>query len=332
MSTRISHISYYLPSGILSNEQLEKDFIDWSAQKIEEKTGIRERHIASKDETALDLAINAAENLFLNYDKSQIDFVFFCTQSPDHFLPTTACILQERIGLRTNIGALDFNLGCSGFIYGLSLADSVIKSGLANSVLLVTAETYSKHLHVGDKGNRIIFGDGGAVTIVEKSDNQKIFNFVLGTDGRGAKNLIVPNGAMRSPFNTNAELFTDEGGSSRTDNCLFMNGPEIFNFTIEKIPGLVNETLAKNNLTLDTIDYIIFHQANKYMLSYLRKKIKIPEEKFYLNLVHTGNTVSATIPIAIKDCIDAGTIKSGDKVLLVGFGVGYSWGAVVIEM
>ena len=212
---------------------------------------------------------------------------------------------------------MDFNLGCSGFVYGLALAKGLISIGLAENVLLVTAETYTKFLDKDDKSNRSIFGDAAAVTVVEKDDSKSDFQFSVGTDGSGFQNLIVKNGAARS-------------GQS-DDVTLFMNGPEIFNFTIEKIPGLVEETLLKNNLTMEDIDLFVFHQANTYMLNYLRKKCKIPEEKFFIDMKDSGNTVSATIPIAIESALEKGKIKPGSKVLIAGFGVGYSWAAGIIE-
>jgi 3-oxoacyl-[acyl-carrier-protein] synthase-3 len=330
--SKISNIEYYLPERILNNSQLEKEFPEWNSEKIAEKIGIKQRHIAEKNQTALDLGFKAAEKLFKTFDKDEIDFLLFCTQSPDYFLPTGACILQDKLGLRKNIGALDFNLGCSGFVYGLALAKGLIQSSIAHNVLLITAETYSKHIHPKDKANRSIFGDGAAVCIVSKSETEKIFDFELGTDGSGMNNLIVLNGGLRNSFNSGETDVFEEGNFIRNSNNLYMNGPEIFNFTIANIPGLVNQVLVKHQLTVDTIDYVIFHQANKYMLDYLRKKLKISPEKFYQNMENTGNTVSATIPIALKDCIDQKIVIPGDKVLLCGFGVGYSWGATIIEL
>lgn len=331
MGSVISDIAIYLPEKTLSNEELAAQFPEWTAEKIGEKIGVSKRHIAAKDETAMDMAVKASEKLLTQVLKERIDFILLCTQSPDYFLPTSACIMQERLGLRTSIGALDFNLGCSGFIYGLSLAKGLIAADIAECILLVMSETYSKHIHESDKSNRSIFGDAAAAVIIEKSPDEHIGNFVLGTDGKGMGNLIVPLGGFRNKETTD-NLFNDSDGAIQNTACLYMNGPEIFNFTIKSVPTLVNETLTRNNLNLNTIDYVIFHQANKYILDYLRKKIKIPEEKFYLNMENTGNTVSATIPIALKDTINKGTIKNGDKVLLAGFGVGYSWGAVVIEL
>jgi 3-oxoacyl-[acyl-carrier-protein] synthase-3 len=286
--------------------------------------------VAGQSETALDMAIKCAEKLFQRFDKSRIDMVLLCTQSPDYFLPTSACILQDRLGLKTTAGALDFNLGCSGYVYGLALAKGLIEGGISQCVLLITSETYTKHIHPKDIGNRTIFGDGAATTIIEKSDVEGIGQFALGTDGSGHQNLIVPNGAFKSRYNPGAPEVTDESGATRTANHLAMNGPEIFNFTIEAVPGLVQKAMEKNGLSLDQVDYVVFHQANKYMLEYLMKKIGISPDKFYINMLDTGNTVSATIPIALRQCLDKGKIKRGNRVLLVGFGVGYSYGATVV--
>lgn len=332
MGTKILHIEYYLPEKILTNSQLEDMFSDYSGQQIEEKVGIKERHIVRDDETALDLAQRAAEKVFQKFDKNLIDYILLCTQSPDYFLPSSSCILQDRLGLRTDIGALDYNLGCSGFIYGLSLAKGLITSGIAKNVLLLTSETYSKYIHPKDRSTLSIFGDGAAATIITQSEQGKIFDFVLGTNGKGYKNLIVPNGGMRNKLQENAAEKKDHNGCIRTDNNLFMDGPEIFNFTISIVPKVVDRVLEVNNLDLKKIDYMIFHQANNFMLEHLRKKMKIPREKFYNNIEKTGNTVSATIPIALRDCMDQHIIEEGDTILLVGFGVGYSWGGTIIEI
>ncbi len=331
MSAKIEKISYYLPEKVLTNHDIENQFHDWPASKIEEKIGIRQRHQASANETSLDMAQQVCIELFQSIDKDSIDFILLCTQSPDYFLPTSACILQDRIGLKKEVGALDFNLGCSGFIYGLALAKGLISSDIASNVLLITAETYSKFIHPEDKANLSIFGDAATATIVSTSDHDQIKKFVLGTDGSGYRNLIVEYGGLRIPKGEEASHVNDDGIFQSPGN-LFMNGPEIFNFTIEAIPPLIEQTLRKNSLQLEDIDYFIFHQANKYMLEYLRKKLKIPQEKFYSNMLMTGNTVSSTIPIAFKDCLETGIIKKGDKVMLVGFGVGYSWGSTIIEI
>lgn len=332
MGAKIRKIGVYLPKKVLSNIELAQEFDRWSPIKIEEKIGIRERHIAADDETAGDLAFKAAESVLKTYEKDKVDMLLLCTQSPDYFLPTTACILQERLKLKKSTGAFDFNLGCSGFIYGLAMAKAFINCELANSVLLITAETYSKHIHPKDLANRTIFGDGAAATIIEKDANERIFNFILGTDGTGKNNLIVKVGGLRSRSRVNCEEKITDSGDIYSDSHLFMNGPDIFNFTIEAVPAAVDQCLMKNNMKIDEIDYFVFHQANKYIIEYLRMKIGIPEEKFYENMLSTGNTVSSTIPIALADLIEKNKIKSGNKVLLCGFGVGYSWGAVILEI
>jgi len=332
MGSRIKSFGIYLPEYVLTNEKLASDFRRWEPDKIENKLGIKERHVAAEKETAGDMAFYAASKVLNGYDRDKIDMLILCTQSPDYFLPTTACIIQDRLKLRTDTGAFDFNLGCSGFVYGLAMAKSFIATGVASNVLLITSETYSKHIHPYDLASKTIFGDGAVATIIESSDAEHIFDFVLGTDGSGKDNLIVPNGCFRSSYDQSAKEHKTDSDDIYTDNNLFMNGPEIFNFTIEAVPVAVEQCLKKNKLSLDEIDYFIFHQANKYMIEYLRRKIGIPKEKFYLNMMFTGNTVSSTIPIGLSEVIQNGSVVPGNKVLLCGFGVGYSWGAVVVEI
>lgn len=320
-AAKITAIDYYLPETLLSNEVLCEEFPDWSVDKISAKTGIHSRRIASESECSSDLAVQAANKLFSQgVDRSKIDFILFCTQSPDYFLPTTACILQERLELPTSTGALDFNLGCSGYISGLGLAKGLIDSGQASGVLLLTGETYSKFLDPEDRSVRTIFGDGASATFLtgEQSESAAIGPFIYGTDGSGAKNLIVKGGAFR-----------DSDGSA--DPHLRMNGSEIFSFTLKSIPLLVQQTLTKAKLKVEDVDWFVFHQANKFMLEHLRDKIGIPEEKFAISLEKCGNTVSSSIPIALKELSVAGKLKPGQKVMAVGFGVGYSWGATIIE-
>jgi len=322
MGAKISRIEYYLPGSVLSNEDLVDQHPEWNPQKVEKKVGIRNRHIALPEETALDMAVKAAEKLFVSVDPNTIDFVLFCTQSPDHLLPTSACIAQERLGLRTNIGAMDFNLGCSGYIYGLALSKSLIESGMAANVLLLTGETYSKYISESDISNRSIFGDAATASLITKSENDHIGEFALGTDGKGAENLIVRNINAQNAFR-----LTD--GKSPE---LYMNGPEIFNFTIETIPPLVEAVCVKNRIAKNDVDYVILHQANKYIIEFLISTIGLDPSKCHIDMLEYGNTVSNTIPIALKDSWDRGLIKTGDKVLLAGFGVGYSWGSTIIRV
>ena len=333
-SSHIGRIAYYLPEQILTNDELARLYVGWTAEKILEKTGIHARHVSGKNETAGDLAEKAAARLFSEQSipPGSIDFVLLATQSPDYALPTTACMLQTRLGIPTSAGALDFNLGCSAYVYGLSLAKGLIASGTATHVLLLTAETYTKHIHPMDKSARTIFGDGAAATVVSLADTEGIGEFVLGTDGRGYDKLIVPSGGMRlRPSLETAVEITDDSGNTRSQDHLFMDGMEIFNFTIDTVPRTVNETLAKNGMAKEDVDLFVFHQANRYMLDFLRKKCKIDPAKFYMNFADCGNTVSASIPIALARAVQDGALKPGMKVMLVGFGVGLSWGAVVVK-
>ncbi|SDD76881.1 3-oxoacyl-ACP synthase III family protein [Sporomusa acidovorans] len=334
--TKIEAIEYYLPKNTLSNENLIEEMnLQWSSEEIYRKTGISSRHIADAFETSTDLGIKAAQQLLSAgiCRADDVDFLLFCTQSPDYFLPASACLIHHQLKLRADCGAVDFNQGCSGFIYGLAIAKGLIESGMARKVLLLAAETYSKYINSQDRSTRTIFGDGAAAVLLVASSSSGLGSVVVGTDGVGAENLIVPAGGARNPIR-NEQLIeqADENGNIRSKANLYMNGPEIFNFTLRVVPKVVQDILDRENKTIDQIDYFIFHQANKFILDHLRKKLKIAEEKFWIDLSECGNTVSASIPIAIKMALDAGKIKAGDQVMLVGFGVGYSWGACLIEI
>lgn len=334
MKAKIKAISYYLPEKVLNNKELNELFPEWSVDKISSKTGIYNRHIAGVNEFSSDMAVAASKKLFSehNIDPKTIDFILLCTQSPDYFLPTTACLIQEQLGIPTTAGALDFNLGCSGYVYGLSLAKGLIFAQVASNILLITSETYSKFIHPKDKSNRTIFGDAAAATLIRADDGfAEIGNFELGTDGKGGKNLIVKNGALRfPPTSAKGTDITDDYGNVLNDDNLFMNGSEIFNFTSESVPHLVQKVLKKNALTNDDIDLYILHQANRYMLNHLRKKMGVHEDKFYYFLESCGNTVSSTIPIALAEAKKEK--KEIKNILLAGFGVGYSWGGCTIKM
>jgi 3-oxoacyl-[acyl-carrier-protein] synthase-3 len=332
MKAYIKGISYYLPEKVVTNEDLVAQFPEWSVNKIISKIGISERHIAAPGETAADMAIIAAEKLISEYgvDKSTIDYIILVTQSPDYFLPTTACVIQDKLGLPTSIGAIDVNLGCSGFVYGLSLAKGLVLGEMAENILLITSETYSKHIHPKDKGNRTIFGDAAAATLISTNGFAEIKKFCFGTDGRGAENLIVKTGGARCQNRLN-DLSFDESGNPKSSDYLFMDGAEILNYTLDYFPPLVVDTLYRNNMQQDEIDLFVFHQANKYIMELLRKKMKIDESKFYRFYETVGNTVSSTIPIALKEALNDETLNGNLNVLLAAPGLGYSWGGAVIQ-
>lgn len=331
MEAYIKDISYYLPETIVDNAQLANDFPEWTEAKIEKKLGIKTRHITRDDETAADLAVNAAETLFSEHktNRSEVDYCIFCSESPDYILPTTACLIQNRLGLSKKIGVLDINLGCSGFIASLSVAKGLIFAGIAKNILLLTAETYSKYMHPRDKGNRTIFGDGASASIISTEGIASIGEFSFGTDGSGADNLIVRTGGARhrQPLN---DLIFDDFGNPNSSDFIYMNGPEILNYTLDRIPEVTDDVLKRNHIALEDIDLHIFHQANKYIAELQRRKLHIPEDKYYCCFENSGNTVSSTIPIAIVHALQDGSIKQGTKVLSVAQGLGYTWGGVAL--
>lgn len=331
MKAYIKAIEYYLPEKILDNAEIAEHFPEWSAEKVASKVGITERHISGENETAADLAYMAAKKLLEENDgvKEQIDFLLLCSQSVDYKLPSSSCILQNRLGLKTSCGAFDFNLGCSGYEYGLAVAKGLIVAGIAKNVLLLTAETYTKYIHPEDKGNMTIFGDAATASLMSTDGFAEIGEFVLGTDGSGAENLIVRTKGARMP-NVTGKVSEDANGTPQWEDHLYMNGGAIFDFTSNAVPAMTEELLKKENLGQDDIDLWVFHQANKYMINYLRKLMCIDKDKFYVFMDKVGNTVSSTIPIALVEAKKEGRLKG--NVLLAGFGVGLSWGGTILKV
>ena len=328
----IKAISYYLPERVVTNEELLKEFPEWSVDKVAAKVGVNSRHLAAPKETAGDMAEKAARILFTEYNinPKTIDFVMLCTQSPDYFLPSTACILQDKLGIPTTAGAFDYNLGCSGCVYGMAIAKGLISAGIAKNVLLLTAETYNKYIHPSDKSNRSIFGDGAAACLISTEGFAEIGEFSLGTDGSGYRHLIVGTGASRQKAATGIES-TDDDGHIRRDDYLYMDGSAIFNFTLDAVPAMMKDILAKNAIRQEDVGYYVFHQANKFMLKTIRKVCVLPKDKFYVNLEEIGNTVSSTVLIGLKECLDKGVIQKDMKVMISGFGVGLSWGGTILR-
>ncbi|MAI32531.1 MAG: 3-oxoacyl-ACP synthase [Rhodopirellula sp.] len=319
---QLGPIAIHLPERVETNEMLQEQFPRWDLALIEEKTGIRQRHIAAREETASDLAVKAAQKLFEteSIQAESIDFLLLCTQTPDYPLPTTACLIQDRLGLKTGCGALDFNLGCSGYVYGLALADGLIQSGVAKNILLLTAETYSKYIDEDDRSLRTIFGDGATATLVNRSENQTLRGFQFGSDGSGGDMLLVTDGGQRLP-----EDAVQPRHRKRWKSRLYMDGPSLINFTVEAIPRLVNEILAANEITESEIDKYLMHQATWKMLDQLRTRMEISAERLPIDLADIGNTVSCTLPILIDRLRKRGEIDAESLNMLVGFGVGLSW-------
>lgn len=335
----IRYSEVFLPAKTLLNADISKLNPSWTSESIFNKIGIEQRHICGENESTSDMAIGAINKLFtsgININKEDIDFIILCTQTPDFEIPTNACYLQHAAGLRSDIGAYDFNLGCSGFVYGLSMAKGLIESGQARNVLFVTSEAYSKRIHPDDYKNLSLFGDASTASIIssekgtEAELSGEILSFKFGTDGKDYDKLIhFSSGANITEKNIKYNLSYNE--SSFGDDYLYMDGTAIFNFTLSVIPGLIEQTLINNSFIADEIDIYIMHQANQFMLEAIRKKAKLPQEKFYISMKTVGNTVSSTIPIAMKNAMAENRIKSGSKVLVAGFGVGLSMAGCIIS-
>jgi 3-oxoacyl-[acyl-carrier-protein] synthase III len=322
----IGPIAVHYPERVETNEDLQRAFPDWDLDLIYEKIGIASRHIAAADECASDLAVAAAQKLFSQFqiDPASIDFLLLCTQTPDYPLPTTACLLQSRLGLPISAGALDFNLGCSGFVYGLALADGLIRLGSCRRVLLITAETYSKYIDPTDRSLRTIFGDAAAATLVEAADEPAMCGFQYGTDGEGADTLIVAAGGAR-PIKDAIK----PRHRKRWPSALYMDGPALISFSVAQVPRLIDQVLKVAQLTRNDIDLFLLHQATKKMLEQLQLRLDIRDDRLPVLLEHCGNTVSSTLPILIDHLRREGRMHPGIRSLLVGFGVGWSWAGCV---
>ncbi|TWT74271.1 ketoacyl-ACP synthase III [Allorhodopirellula solitaria] len=319
---QIGPIAVHLPPRVEDNASLQSQFPNWDLDLIAEKTGIQQRHVAEPDVTAADLAVTAAQDLFEreSIDPASIDFVLLCTQTPDYPLPTTACLLQDRLGLPTRCGAIDFNLGCSGYVYGLAMADGLIQSGVAKRVLLLTAETYSKYIDSDDRSLRTIFGDAAAATLVTASETPSLWGFQFGSDGSGADMLIVGDGGARP-----AKDAIPPRHRKRWKSRLYMDGPSLIGFTVEAIPRLVDEILEANSLGDADVHRYLMHQATWKMLDQLRLRMNVSEERLPIDLADIGNTVSCTLPILIDRQRRGGDWNGSGTNMLVGFGVGLSW-------
>jgi 3-oxoacyl-[acyl-carrier-protein] synthase-3 len=334
VKARIEGVDYYLPTQQLTNADLAAEFPEWSVEKISSKTGIRTRHIAADDEFTSDLAVAAGRKLLdrLALSSSDIDYLIVCTQSPDYFLPSVSTIVQDRLGLSTAAGAADVNLGCSGYIYSLGIAKGLIESDQVSNALVITSDTYSKFVNPKDKSVRTIFGDGAAATLVSATAEQsQVYAITYGSDGTGASSLLVPNGGLRDGRRLAPKAATDARKLTSNGFDLYMDGPAIFNFTIDAVPRLVDTVLEKAQLQLEDVDLFVLHQANKFMLEHLRTKLGIDRDRFFVSMEDSGNTVSSTIPIALTEAERAGKLLAGHKVMLLGFGVGLSWGGLMVQ-
>jgi len=301
--------------------------------KTQSSVGVKNRFVASSEQCTSDLCLEAAKVLLndLNWDPNSVGALIFVTQTPDYILPATSCILQDRLHLSKDCAVFDVNMGCSGYVYGLWLGASLIASGISR-VLVLVGDTITKVVSSLDASAATLIGDAGTATALEFGEHSSPCYFELGTDGAGAENLIVPGGSFRIPHSVEtAKVFSDKSGNKRSAENLYMDGFEVFDFASREVPGLVERILAQANTSIDILDGVIFHQANMLILQYLGKKLGIPPAKLLVTMEKYGNTSSASIPLTITDIFSGQNIVNDVKLLLVGFGAGYSWGGVILN-
>lgn len=333
MGTIIKSIEYYLPANVVTNDDLNTENPSWEMDKVFSKTGVKKRHIAEINETAFDLSVEACRKLFKNEEISSIDGIIYCTQSPDYIMPSNSFLLHNILGCSEHVLAYDFNHACTGFLYGLVMAHSFIRTGITKKILLVNTDTYSKYINKKDRSARALFGDAAAVTIIENStSNIGIIDLELASSGKYYDKFYIPAGGLRMPRSVLTSIEKkDNKGNIRSKNDIDMDGFGVWSFINSFVPKQIINLLERNNLDKSQIDLFVFHQASQMTLDSLAKKLRLDEDKVFTNLLEIGNTVSASIPIAIKDAFDQGRIKEGAKVLLSGFGVGMSFGSLIIQ-
>lgn len=335
MPIEIKSIAYHLPERVVKNKDLRLENPAWDMDFAGTRAGVHQRHIAGENETALDLAYTACQKLFETHPglRLTVDGLIFCTQSPDYIMPPNSCILHGKLELTDDVFTFDFNLACSGYIYGLALAQGLVESGFASNILLVTADTYSKYINDKDRATRILFGDAAAVSwIASATSPHSVIDIQCSTSGKGHERFIIPAGGNRLPRSKETRQSTkDSSGNYRSAENIHMDGMGILAFVNTKVPPQIRGILARNEMTLEDIDLFVFHQASDLALDSLTRLLEIDPGKVFRNLERIGNTVSASIPIALKQAWELGRVHQGDVILLSGFGVGLSWATAIIK-
>lgn len=332
----IRDISVAFPEEVLTSDELLAGLDADQYQLLMRHTGVRRRHIAGPTQTALDLGEEACRKLFAGHPElpEMVDTLIFCTQSPDYRLPPNSCVLHGRLGLNDSVSAFDLPHACSAYIYALSLAQALIASGAAKNVLVVTADTYSKFINPRDRSARLIFGDGAAATwLGAATDGRGVLDVVCCTEGRYFDKFLIPAGGCRQPLSDALVLQEEPDGSGnvRSPAQIHMSGREILSFVSSRIPPHVKHVLARNDTALDSVDWIVFHQASSVVLESLTRFVGADPAKVLRHLETVGNTVSASIPVTLRAALDEGKLHPGQLVLLCGFGVGLSWGSALMR-
>ena len=295
-------------------------------------TGIKERRVASNEVTCVDLCYTAADSIIQKFGKEDIDAIIFVSQSPDYFLPASSVILQNKLQLNKSCLAFDVNLGCSGYVYGLSIVASLLQTGHLKKALLLVGDKSTISTSYHDKSAYPLFGDAGTATLLEYDPNAEPWHFNLQSDGSGKNAIIIEHGHSRHPINQSSDVLHQiEPGVKRTKKDLALNGLDIFNFALKEVALNINTLIESTNVSKEQIDFYLLHQANKLINESVRKKLKITEYKVPYSIDVFGNTSSASIPLTmcykLKD-----ELLNGEKLLLLsGFGVGYSWGSVLLK-
>jgi 3-oxoacyl-[acyl-carrier-protein] synthase-3 len=332
----IRAIAVALPETVESNEDLLEGLPDHVRDLLIRHIGVNFRHIARPDQTALDLGEQACAKLFAEHPDlpALVDVLIFCTQSPDYLLPSNACLLHGRLGLRDSVAAFDLPHACSAYVYAIGLAQALIASGAAGNVLLVTGDTYSRFIHPGDRATRLLFGDAAAATwLGVAGDGQGVLDVRCGTAGAYYDRFYIPAGGCRQPL-TDALRSTEERDSSgnlRSPAGIHMAGREILSFVSSRVPAHIDEFLRRNGLVLDDVDWLVFHQASSVTLDSLVQFLNADPDKVIRYLADVGNTVSTSIPLALHNALERGLIRRGHMVLLCGFGAGLSWGSALLR-
>jgi 3-oxoacyl-[acyl-carrier-protein] synthase-3 len=335
MGIGIKGIAYVLPDSCVTNDDLAREHPTWDMRQVEARTGVAQRYVAASKETSLDLGLRACEKLFTANPglRNDVDSLLFCTESPDYIMPPNACILQGKLGLRKGTLAFDFNLACSGFVYGLAIARGLIVSGMCENVILVCGETYSKYTCPEDRSVTALFGDGAAAAWIRSVDGKGVIDVLCATDGKEYERFIVPAGACRMPRSSLTSAVTvDANGNGRSLDNIHMDGMGILSFVSANVPAQVKELLHRNDLEVSDVDLFVFHQASGMVLDTLTRLLHLDPSRVYRNLSCVGNTVSASIPLALKDALDDGGLHSGSRVVVSGFGVGLSWASALLEV
>lgn len=335
MKAYIKHISSYLPLKKVSNDDFFKQFPELKTKEDTlSKIGVSNRHVIDKETTASDIALHAAKKLFeeTNIDRNEIDVLIFCSTEFDHYTPTTSAILQHRLNLATNIAAMDIVSSCTGFIHSLSIAKGMIEANDHKNVLLLCVSTLTKTFHEKDANSHYLFGDAATAILIGGRREEGVGKITIGTDGSRKDYIIVKDGGGRNKLTPESyKEIENEFGNSTARANFFMNGTGIFLFGLKTVPTLVEQILSENKINKDEVDYFVFHQANAFLLKTLQKKLNIPDEKFIIFMENTGNTVAASIPLALQHLFYQKKIQKGSKILIAAFGTGLTWGGTIIS-